>query len=293
MIILLMFAVLTGTSAFFMLRAATFRRLQVEAMLARIPGYGYTGRGDATDPRRVLRAIGRFAPGGRGAQAEALRAKITAAGWSRYVTPEDIAGLKLALPALVFVACILAGATGLLGPTLALLGGLLGASLAYLGLPIAIDMRVRRRGDKIVMQLPTVLDLLTLSVESGMSFDAALQRLVRRMHGPLVDELELMVRETQLGSTRNEALRALAARVEAPEVSTFVRALTQSDRLGVPLAQMLRTQSDELRTRLRNEAEEAAMKAPVKMLFPTVLLIFPAVFIVILGPAMLSITKTL
>jgi len=156
-----------------------------------------------------------------------------------------------------------------------------------------IDMRVRGRRDKVVASLPTVLDLLTLSVEAGMSFDAGLQRLVKRLRGPLIDELALMLRDTQLGSTRSEALATMAARVDAPEMTSFVRALVQADRLGVPLAQMLRTQADDLRHRLRNEAEEHAMKAPVKMLFPTVLLIFPAVFIVVLGPAVIALMDKL
>jgi tight adherence protein C len=165
--------------------------------------------------------------------------------------------------------------------------------VAYVGLPLAIDLRVRGRRDKIVAALPTVLDLLTLSVEAGMSFDAGLQRVVKRLRGPLIDELALMMRDTQLGATRSEALNNLAARVDAPEMTSFVRALTQSDRLGVPLAQMLRTQADDLRHKLRNEAEEHAMKAPVKMLFPTVLLIFPAVFIVVLGPAVIQLLDKL
>jgi len=141
--------------------------------------------------------------------------------------------------------------------------------------------------------MPTVLDLLTLSIEAGMSFDAALQRLIRRLNGPLIDELGLTLREIQLGTSRHDALLGLAARVDAPEMTSFVRALTQADRLGVPLAQMLRNQADELRVRLRNEAEEHAMKAPVKMLFPTVGLIFPAIFIVVLGPAVLSLMSHL
>ena len=164
------------------------------------------------------------------------------------------------------------------------MAGLVLAAIAYVSLPLAIDMRVRGRRDKIVASLPTVLDLMTLSVEAGMSFDAGLQRVVRRLNGPLIDELALMLRDTQLGASRSDAMAAMAGRVDAPEMTSFVRALVQADRLGVPLAQMLRTQADDLRIRLRNEAEEQAMKAPVKMLFPTVLLIFPAVFIVVLGP---------
>lgn len=284
---------LIAGSGFFMLRAATSRRLQVESTLGRIPGYGYGDISRSNDPRAWLRRIGTVAPGGRGAGAEALRRKLAAAGWSRLLTPEELAGLKVVLPLTVYLVMLAAALVGLIPLLVGAAGGLGLAALAYVGLPLAIDMRVRGRRDKIVAALPTVLDLLTLSVEAGMSFDAGLQRVVKRLRGPLIDELALMMRDSQLGATRSEALNNMAARVDASEVSSFVRALTQSDRLGVPLAQMLRTQADDLRHKLRNEAEEHAMKAPVKMLFPTVLLIFPAVFIVVLGPAVIQLMAKL
>jgi tight adherence protein C len=284
---------LIAGSGFFMLRAATSRRLQVESTLGRIPGYGYGDISRSNDPRAWLRRIGTIAPGGRGAGAEALRRKLAAAGWSRLLTPEELAGLKVVLPLTVYLAMLAAALVGLIPLVVGAAGGLGLAAVAYVGLPLAIDMRVRGRRDKIVAALPTVLDLLTLSVEAGMSFDAGLQRVVKRLRGPLIDELALMMRDSQLGATRSEALNNMAARVDASEMTSFVRALTQSDRLGVPLAQMLRTQADDLRHKLRNEAEEHAMKAPVKMLFPTVLLIFPAVFIVVLGPAVIQLMAKL
>jgi tight adherence protein C len=284
---------LVAASGFFLLRAATSRRLQVESTLGRIPGYGYGELARTNDPRAWLRRIGRVAPGGRGAAADVLRRKLAAAGWSRLLTPEELAGLKVVLPIAVYGVMVVLIALGIVPVLFGAVGGLALAAMAYVGLPFVIDMRIRGRRDKIVASLPTVLDLLTLSVEAGMSFDAALQRLVKRLRGPLIDELTLMLRDTQLGASRSEALSALAARVDAPEMTSFVRALVQADRLGVPLAQMLRTQADDLRHRLRNEAEEHAMKAPVKMLFPTVLLIFPAVFIVVLGPAVISLMDKL
>jgi tight adherence protein C len=284
---------LLGASLFFLLRAVTTRRLQVEATLGRVPGYGYSTVEQSSDVRAWLRRIGRIAPGGRGAGAEALRSKLAAAGWSRVLTAEEAAGLKLVLPAGAYVAAILLASLGAVDGTVAIAGGFCAAAIAYIGLPFAIDQRVRGRRDKIVAGLPTVLDLLTLSIEAGMSFDHALQRLVKRLHGPLIDELSVMLRDIQLGTSRAHALTALAERVDAREVSSFVRALNQADRLGVPLAQMLRTQAEDLRHRLRTEAEEHAMRAPVKMLFPTVLLIFPAIFIVILGPALIGLSDRL
>src|SRR5690349_4621283 len=293
MLLFVIFIALLGGSAFFLLRHLTRGRLQVESVLGRMAGYGYSDGAPSADWRALLRTVGRFAPGGRGASAEALRLKLAAAGWSKRLSPEEAAGLKVMLPLTAYFAMLLAAAFGLVPALVGVVGGLALAGLAYVGLPIAVDLRVRGRRDKIVSQLPTVLDLLTLSVEAGMSFDSALQRLVRRLNGPLVDEMALMLREIQLGTSRHDALTALAARVDAQEVTSFVRALTQADKLGVPLAQMLRTQAEELRIRLRNEAEEHAMKAPIKMLFPTVILIFPAIFIVVLGPAVISVLGSL
>jgi tight adherence protein C len=286
-------ALLVGGAVFFALRAATQGRLQVEAVLGRMAGYGYATAPSGADPRAWLRRIGRVAPGGRGEAAEALRRKLAAAGWSKRLAPEDVAGLKVVLPLTAYAAMFAAATFDVIPMLVAAVTGLALSALAYVGLPAVIDMRVRGRRDKIVSGLPTVLDLLTLSVEAGMSFDAALNRLVRRLDGPLIDELSFMQREMQLGAARAEALTALAQRVDAAEVTSFVRALTQAEKLGVPLAHMLRTQADELRIRLRNDAEEHAMKAPVKMLFPTVALIFPAVFIVVLGPAVISLLHNL
>ena len=284
---------LIAASGFFLLRATTSRRLQVESTLGRIPGYGYGEIDRTNDPRAWLRRIGHIAPGGRGAGTEVLRRKLAAAGWSRLLTPEELAGLKVVLPLAVYGVALAAAGLGMVSIEIGAVAGLALAAMAYVGLPFMIELRIRGRRDTIVASLPTVLDLLTLSVEAGMSFDGGLQRVVKRLRGPLIDELALMVRDTQLGASRSEALAALAARVDAPEMTSFVRALVQADRLGVPLAQMLRTQADDLRHRLRNEAEEHAMKAPVKMLFPTVLLIFPAVFIVVLGPAVIALMDKL
>jgi tight adherence protein C len=284
---------LLAASIFFALRHLTRGRLQVESVLGRMSGYGYAGEAPSADWRSVLRHIGRVAPGGRGASLEQLRIKLAAAGWSRLLSPEEAAGLKLVVPMAVYFAVLAVAVAGAMRPLIAAAAGLALAALAYACLPLAIDVRVRGRRDKIVSQLPTVLDLLTLSVEAGMTFDGGLQRLVRRLNGPLIDELALMLREIQLGTSRHDALIAVAERVDAPEMSSLVRALTSADKLGVPLAHMLRTQADDLRMRLRNEAEEHAMKAPVKMLFPTVLLIFPAVFIVVLGPAVISLMDKL
>ena len=142
-------------------------------------------------------------------------------------------------------------------------------------------------------ELPDVLDLLTVSVEAGLGFDGALVKLSERMKGDMVDEFTRMLQEMRIGVPRRDALRALAERCNVQDVILFTGALIQADKLGVSIAQVLRIQSAEMREKRRQRAEEQAMKAPIKMLFPLVFFIFPTLFIVLLGPAMLQIIAVL
>ena len=154
-----------------------------------------------------------------------------------------------------------------------------------------LTMKIRSRRESIRSDLPDALDLLAVSVEAGLGFDGAVTKLTEHMSGPLVDEFALTLNEIRVGEARQVALRKLAERVGAPELSNFVRAVIQADQLGISLGRILRVQAADTRHKRQAAAEEKAMKAPIKMLFPTVLLIFPAMFIVILGPAMLNILK--
>src|SRR5204862_6088160 len=129
-------------------------------------------------------------------------------------------------------------------------------------------------------------------VEAGLGFDQAPIRLSDRMEGPLVDEFALVLHEMRIGSSRSGALRNLGERVDSPEVSQFCRAIIQADQLGISLSRILRVQSQDMRLRRQLAAEEKAMKAPVKMLFPTVIFIFPSMFVVALGPAALNLMKS-
>jgi pilus assembly protein TadC len=147
----------------------------------------------------------------------------------------------------------------------------------------------KRRHRQIERALPFVLDLLTLSVEAGMDFMNAIQRIVqRRKMDPLSEELLLTFREVQLGKTRREALKNMGRRSDHPDLKSVVQALVQADELGVSIGSILRIQSDQMRTRRFQRAEKKANEAPVKMLFPLVAFIFPAVFIVLLGPVIVQ-----
>jgi tight adherence protein C len=166
-------------------------------------------------------------------------------------------------------------------PIFGLMGYLVpGATLAQAG---------AARQERIRHSLADTVDLLTISVEAGLSFDAALLHVRRTMKGPLSEEIGRMLHEVQLGVSRSEALRHLVERVNAPELKGFVLAMVQADTFGVSVAGVLRAQSHELRMKRRQHAEERAMKIPVKLLFPMIGCVMPALFLVILGPAAIKI----
>jgi len=158
---------------------------------------------------------------------------------------------------------------------------------------VFLSMRIKERRRDIVRALPDVLDLLTVSVEAGLGFDLALVRVTERFPGTLAQELGRVLQEMKLGRSRRDALQDMAGRVGAEDLSNFVSSLVQADQLGVGMGNILRLQSDEMRRKRRQRAEEQAMKAPVKMLLPLVLFIFPALFVVLLGPALIQIFRHL
>ena len=165
------------------------------------------------------------------------------------------------------------------------------AAVGYIAPGYFVGTRSRKRRDEVQSDLPDALDLLAVSVEAGLGFDAAISKLIEHMEGPLIDEFGLALSEMRVGEARQDALKKLSARVDSPELAAFVRAIIQADQLGISLGRILRVQAVDSRLKRQAAAEEKAMKAPIKMLFPTVMFIFPAMFIVVLGPAMLSLGK--
>ena len=154
-----------------------------------------------------------------------------------------------------------------------------------------VSLKAKGRREKIRADLPDALDLLAVSVEAGLGFDGAIAKLTEHMEGPLAEEFGLTLGEMRIGESRADALKRMSERVDAPELSSFTRAIIQADQLGTSLGRILRVQAADTRLRRQAAAEERAMKAPIKMLFPTVLFIFPAMFLIILGPAFLNLEK--
>ena len=180
-------------------------------------------------------------------------------------------GLLTGSPAFGFVAALALGGLGFFFPE------------------IWLSRRIKKRQKAVLMAVPDTLDLLTISVRAGLSFDGALAKVVEKVQGPLSNEFRRALAEIRVGKARRDALRDIIGRTEVPALSNFIGAIVQAEQLGVPIAKVLTVQSEQLRIERRQRAEEMAAKAPIKMLFPLVGCIFPSMFIVILGPAVILI----
>ncbi|MBO8126922.1 MAG: type II secretion system F family protein [Firmicutes bacterium] len=221
---------------------------------------------------------------------EKLRSRLLMAGNPGNLQVQDYLAVKtiltVGLPLVTYFLSV--GAV----PEKALLLTAFAGVFAFVVPDLVLKSRVEKRQKAIQKSLPDVLDLLTVSVEAGLGFDSALAKVTEKMRGPLVDEFSRTLQEIRLGKPRRTALRDLADRVRVDELSTFVTALIQADQLGVSIGNVLRVQSEQMRYKRRQKAEETAMKAPVKMLFPMIIFIFPTIFIILLGPAAIRVMKT-
>ncbi len=200
--------------------------------------------------------------------------------------------VTIGLAAVVFLAVFVLGLFPFSGIMRLGFGALVMFALV-MGPDAMLNRRIAERRHDIQVALPDVLDLLVISVEAGLGFEQALDRVIHSVPGPLSDEFSRMLGETRAGANRSDAMRAMDTRCNVPELRSFVMAIIQADTFGVSIGRVLRAQSEEMRVKRRQLAEEKAQKAPVKMLIPMVFCIFPALFAVVLGPAIIQIQKDL
>ena len=212
----------------------------------------------------------------------------------------DLAGNPYEMPRFVgtrVLAAILLGGLGIAGLVLAKDLGLLqrilmpavGAGLGYYMPVLSLGGKISKRQKDVLRSLPDALDLLTICVEAGLGFDAAMAKVAEKWDNELCLAFSRVIQELQLGKLRREALRDMADRMDVPDVATFVAAIIQADQLGVSIARVLRIQSEQMRQRRRQRAEELASQAGIKMLPAIAFLIFPAIYIILLGPAVIQV----
>jgi tight adherence protein C len=238
---------------------------------------------------RAARAVLRINPK---MSVELVNMRLHSAGLGRRVSPVAFLATKLFAAVAGLVLGILFF-TPAKGPVMGFALGMGLAAVGFIGPDFVLNKKIRARQERLSADLPDALDLLAVSVEAGLGFDAAVVKVTEQVEGPLGEEFALTLNEMRIGESRQDALKKLSERTGIPEVGAFARAIIQADQFGISLGRILRVQAVDTRNRRQIAAEEKAMKAPVKMLFPTVIFIFPSMFIVILGPAFLNLTKIL
>jgi tight adherence protein C len=292
-IVLLFLALTCASGAAWLLVGELTRGRVAGASLARAAGYGQPVLVEE-EPERGGRFVDALTRVGMRLTPKRERAAVASrlhgAGYSP-LRPEAFFAVKTGVALGCLLLGLLLGASAGAGAAIGF--GLVAGGVGFVLPDSVLRARARARREEILSALPNALDLLAVSVEAGLGLDAAIVRYAETAEGPLADELALLGSELRVGGSRADVFRRLSERVPAPETKTFVRAIVHADRLGASLSGTLRTQSKEVRYRRQAVAEEKANRAPVKMLFPTVLCIFPTLFVVVLGPAILSLMESL
>jgi len=234
----------------------------------------------------IAQFVARFTPQ---QSLESARHSLELAGNPYNLTPSQFWALRAAasviLGVLIAVLMFVTNAAW----TQRILYPIIAAALGFFLPVLWLSSQVSRRKNSVIKSLPDALDLLTVCVEAGLGFDAAMQKVTEKWKDDLANAFGRVLQEIRLGKLRREALRDMADRTDVPDVTSFVAAIIQADQLGVSIAKVLRIQSDQMRVRRRQRAEEKAHQAPIKMLFPMVFLIFPSLYLVLLGPAVLQV----
>ncbi len=239
---------------------------------------------------RLGNALSRLSPSKSRAEAERM---LELAGRPYGWGAAEFLGLRLFIAVIFGVLTFLVTSLSpTLGATVKLIAPFFMAALGFFLPLLWMRSKINRRKREVIKALPDAMDLLTITVEAGMGFDGALQKVAEKWENELSKAFAKVVQEMRLGVLRREALRNMSYNMDVPDVTSFVAAIIQADQLGVSIAKILRVQSEQMRIKRRQRAEEQANKAPIKMLFPMVFLIFPALFVVLLGPAVLILMET-
>lgn len=253
---------------------------------------------------RVLRPLGQRLTDPSSAlmknvRTDEIRMRLLRAGFPYGLRAQDYLLIKWASTvglAVFFAFIVLPAASYAFGsgvdPMMLTYAALAGALYGFKFPDIWLSMKIRSRQNEIQMFMPDMIDLITVSVEAGLGLDAAIQRVAGRFPNALSEEFQRAMQEVRLGRTRVDALRDMARRVEVADLTSFITSLVQAELLGIAIANVLRVQSERLREKRSQRAREQAQKAPIKLVFPLVLFIFPALFVVILGPALIQVLST-
>jgi tight adherence protein C len=294
MIILLLVGIaLSGVAAALLLRAVANPGLRSSPPVAQIHRYGFGRRRSERAKVAVDDIVGRAVDSvgeqvaARYGQVDEIRRHLFGAGMYN-VSPTKFLGYRVLAAIGLPLLWLWLGTTASLSTLIVFVGTL---ACAYLGwaLPLlVVKDRAKRRLGEIDYELPELIDLLVVTVEAGLGFVGSLQMAADRLTGPLGDELRLTLQEQSMGLSINEALSNTMARCDTASMRSFVRSIVQGETLGVSIGQIMRDLATEMRRRRKARAEERAQKAPIKILFPLVFLIFPAMFIVLLGPALIQ-----
>jgi tight adherence protein C len=294
LLLLVMSVALLGLAAALVVRALGVNRARTAGALANIEAYGY-GRNDDAEPvvatwalrdlvEGFAELLGPLVPAAVRGDEDVIRRDLVAAGIYA-VRPVTFGGYRLLAMLAGLGVWTLLGVTVGLSSFLLVFGACFAAAVGWI-LPLRIvKSRARKRFKAIDKELPEMIDLLVVTVEAGIAFTGSLRMAAERLRGALGDELRLVLQEQSMGLAMDEALRNLLDRCNTPSMRTFVRAVLQGESLGVSIGQIMRNLALEFRKRRKAAAEERAQKAPVKILFPLIFLIFPAMWVVILGPA--------
>jgi len=299
LILLILTLVLAGIAVTLVARAVIFPRVRASEAVGRIAVYGYEHDGPSTAPvaerappfARLAGAIGRRLAKSEEDEAEIRKLLLAAGAWN--TTPATVTGYRV-LSAVGLGAALmwLAAGRGLPGIVIPL-GGAYMALVGWRAPLILLKSRGGQRLERIELELPELIDLLVVTLEAGLAFNAALQRAADRMRGPLGAELRLTLQEQSLGLTLQGALGGFLDRCDVPAVRAFVRSVVQGETMGISIGQVMRELAGDLRIRRKQIIEEKAQKAPIKILFPLAVLILPATVIIVLFPGLYNIIHTL